>query len=154
MSKVYIAAPFTDKSTIKNKAHVYGEINDISYKNFLEIIDSLVKECGFSTFLPHRDIHNWGDVYIEPTVVVKKSMEALNFCDMLITYPERSAGSNIELGWASALNKKIIILTHEKDHPSLMQVGLNGLTNTEIIKFRDIMDLKSKLRENLSELKH
>lgn len=153
MPKAYIAAPFTEKSTIKNKSHVYGEITDVSYMNFLEVIETTLKECGFQTFLPHRDIHKWGGVYIEPNLVTKKSFEALNSCDLLVTYPEKSAGANIELGWASALNKKIIIFVHEKEKPSLMQMGLNGLTDTQIIRFRDIMDMKLKLREYLSNFK-
>jgi len=153
MPKAYIAAPYTDKSITKNKSQVYGEIKDSSYINFLDVLDSIAKESGFNTFLPHRDIHRWGEIYIEPGMVVQKSLEALNSCDLLITYPERSAGSNIELGWASKLNKKIIILFHENEHPSMMQVGLNGLTDTKILRFRDITDLRFKLRECLSNFK-
>jgi nucleoside 2-deoxyribosyltransferase len=149
--KVYIAAPFTDKTNFHNPK-VYGEIKNISYRNFLDVIESIIKEFGFQTFLPHRDIHKWGSVYIEPNVVAKKSLEALSSCDILITYPEKSAGANIELGWASAFNKKIILIVQEKESPSLMQLGLDGLTNTNVIRFKDIMDLKIKLRNTMSNL--
>jgi nucleoside 2-deoxyribosyltransferase len=151
--KAYIAAPYTEKSIIKNKSHSYGKIEDISYRNFLDVIESALKEFGFNTFLPHRDIHKWGDVYIEPGLVTKQSLEALRTCEILVTYPEKSAGANIELGWASALNKKIIIFMHEKENPSLMQLGLEGITKTKIIKFKDIMDLRFKLKEYLSTLR-
>jgi len=153
MSKAYIAAPFTEKSVDKLKTQAYGEIKDVSYRNFLEVIESTLKETGFNTFLPHRDIHKWGSVYIEPGAVVKKSLEALNSCDLLVTYPEKSAGANIEIGWASAFNKKIIVLLHEKEIPSLMQVGLEGLNDTKILRFKDITDLRFKLRECLSDFK-
>lgn len=151
MPKAYIAAPFTEKSVFRSPK-VYGEIKDISYKNFLDIIESTIREFGFHTFLPHRDIHKWGSVYIEPKLVTKQSLEALSSCDLFVTYPEKSAGANIELGWASVFNKKIIILVHERETPSLMQVGLDGLTDTRIIRFKDIMDLKFKLRDCLSQL--
>ena len=153
MPKAYIAAPFTEKSVDKIKTQVYGEIKDISYRNFLEVIENALKETGFETFLPHRDIQKWGSIYIEPTIVVKKSLEALNSCDLLVTYPEKSAGANIELGWASAFNKKIIVLIHEREMPSLMQIGLEGLNDTKILRFRDITDLRFKLRECLSNFK-
>ena len=152
MKKAYIAAPFTEKSVNTKKTHTYGKIEDISYRNFLDAIESVLKEFGFETFLPHRDIHKWGSVYIEPNLVTKQSLDALKQSDILVTCPEKSAGANIELGWASALGKNIVIFIHEKEHPSLMQVGLEGITNAKIIRFKDIMDLRQKLRGYMSAL--
>lgn len=151
MPRIYIAAPYTSKSVFK-APQVYGKIVDAAYRNFLETIEATVKSCGFETFLPHRDLHKWGDVYIGPEEVGKKSLEVLTSCDVIVAYPERSVGVNIELGWASLLKKKIIILINERDEISLMHVGLSGVTNSEIIKFRDIVDLRTRLRECLSNL--
>lgn len=148
MPKVYISAPYTSKSVFK-APQVYGKIVDTSYRNFLETIEATVRSSGFEPFLPHKDLHRWGDVYIDPKEIGKKSLEILTSSDIVIAYPERSIGVNIELGWASLLKKKIIILVNERDEISLMHFGLNGITNSEIIKFRDIIDLKSKLRECL-----
>lgn len=148
MPKAYIAAPFTSKSNFK-APQVYGKIIDSAYRNFLESIEATVKSCGFETFLPHKDLHKWGDIYIDPKEIGKLSLENLSRSDLVIAYPEKSVGVNIELGWASLLNKKIIVLVNENDEVSLMHVGLGGVTASEIIKFRDIADLKAKLRECL-----
>jgi deoxyadenosine/deoxycytidine kinase len=148
MPKAYIAAPFTSKSIFK-APQVYGKIVDTAYRNFLETIEATVKSCGLETFLPHKDLHKWGDVYIDPKEIGKLSLENLSRSDLVIAYPEKSVGVNIELGWASLLNKKIIVLVNENDEVSLMYVGLKGVTASEIIKFRDIVDLKTKLRECL-----
>ncbi len=151
MLKAYITAPFTDKSVIKGKEHVYGEIKEQSFKNFLDTLESVVREFGFSTFLPHRDIHQWGKVYIEPEVVMKQAFKAIKECDLFVTCPEYSKGPNVELGMAVALEKKSIIVQNEHEKLSLVHAGLRGLVPTSIIRFRDIMDMKTKLRQALSE---
>ncbi len=149
--RVYIAAPYTSKSTPTN--YHRSEIKDASYINFLDSIESVPKSLGFETFLPHRDLHNWGKAKLSEDDVGRKSMEELKKSDLLIAYPEKSVGVNIELGWASAFNKKVLILINENDQISIMHLGLKGVTDAKIIKFRDIMDLRSKLREELSGIK-
>lgn len=149
MPKAYITAPYTSKSFFESP-QLHGElIIDTAYRNFLETIEATVKSCGLETFLPHKDLHKWGDVYIDPKEMGKKSLEVVTSSDVIVAYPERSVGVNIELGWASLLKKKIILLVNERDDIHLMHAGLNGVTNSEIIKFRDIVDLKTKLRECL-----
>ena len=150
--KAYIAAPYTSKSTITSNAH-HGRITDASYINFLDSIESVVREQGFQTFLPHRDVHNWGTANLDELEIGKKSMEEVKNSDLLIAYPEQSVGVNIELGWASAFNKKILILVNENDRVSIMHLGLNGVTNSKIIRFRQIMDLRTKLTEELANIK-
>lgn len=151
--KAYITAPFTEKSVIKNKEHVYGEIKEQSFMNFLDAIESVVREFGFSTFLPHRDLHQWGKVYIEPEVVMQQVLKEIKECDLFVTYPEHSKGPNVELGMAIALEKKSIIIQNENEKLSLVHAGLKTLSPTSIIKFKDIMDMKQKLREVLSNSK-
>ena len=149
MPKAYITAPYTSKSILESP-QAYGKlIIDTAYRNFLETIEATVKSCGLETFLPHKDLHKWGDVYIDPKEIGKKSLEILTSSDVVVAYPERSVCVNIELGWASLLKKKIILLVNEREDVSLMHAGLNGVTNSEIIKFRDIVDLKTKLRGSL-----
>lgn len=150
MPKAYITAPYTGKSVFKSPK-VYGEIKDPSFINFLESIDSVLKSCDFSTCLVHRDIHQWGKIYIEPEIVMQKVMEIIKKCDLVVVYPEFSKGPNVELGMAVALGKKAIVLLNENEKVSLVHAGLNGLSPTKIIRFRDIMDMKAKLRETLSE---
>ncbi len=146
----YITAPFTEKSVIKGKEHVYGEIKEQSFMNFLDTIESVVREFGFSTFLPHRDIHEWGKIYIEPEIVMRQVSDEIKKCDLFVTYPEYSRGPNVELGMAVALKKKSIIIQNENEKTSLVHAGLKGLTPTTIIQFKDIMDMKQKLRNELS----
>lgn len=150
MSKAYISVPYTNKSVIvKNKA--FGEIKDESYKNFLEIIDTTARKCGFKTVLPPRDIFNWGDVDLNSEELAKKDFEEFKSSDILIDYPEESRGANVCIGWASMMKKKIIILLNEKDSDSLSYLILKKMTETRIVRFKDIMDMESKLSSTLRE---
>lgn len=150
--KAYIAAPYTSKSTTQVNPH-YGEISDNSYINFLESIESVVRSSGFETYLPHRDLHKWGKSNLTLEEVGQTSMKELKNSDLLIAYPEQSVGVNIELGWASAFKKKVFIILNENSKVSIMHEGLKGVTDSKIIKFKDIMDLRTKLREELASLK-
>jgi len=151
MPIAYITAPFTEKSFSKDKTHAYGEIKDMSFRNFLESIESVLKEFGFSTYLIHRDLHQWGKIYIEPEDAMKCAFEVIKGCDLFVAYPEYSKGPNVELGMASALKKRSIIIQSGKEKLSLVHAGLNCLSPTSIIKFKDIMDMKEKLRSELSK---
>lgn len=152
MPKAYISAPYTSKAVITgNKAKAYGEIKDESYKNFLESIDSAVKECGLQTILPHRDVYKWGKSELTPEGLVRAAFEGLKSSDILIAYPEASKGTNVLIGWASSLKKKIIILVNEREKLSVVHSGMPALTETRIIKFRDIMDLRAKLKDCLND---
>ena len=149
--KAYISAPYTTKSVQSSKN--YGEIKDTAYINFLDSIEAVIRSLGIQTFLPHRDLHKWGNGNLSPEEVGRKSLEELKKADLLVAYPEQSVGVNIELGWASAFNKKILILINETSRISVMHSGLKGVTDSNIIRFRDVMDLRTKLREELSKLK-
>jgi nucleoside 2-deoxyribosyltransferase len=151
MPKAYITGQYTEKSFTKDKFHIYGKIEDTSFKNFLESIESVVKEFGFSTYLVHRDLHKWGEIYIEPEEVMKNVLEIMKKCDLVVACPEYGKGPNVEIGMAAALQKKIIIIVNENERTSLVHAGLNGISPTRIIKFKDIMDMKNKLRQTLTE---
>ena len=48
--------------------------------------------------------------------------------------------------------KKIIILVPESERTSVVHEGMNALTETRIIKFKDWKDLDTKLRSTLEEI--
>jgi len=150
--KAYITGQYTEKSLIKDKTHTYGRIDDRSFKNFLEAIEGVIKEFNYSTYLVHRDLHKWGEIYIEPENVMKQVMEVIKNCDLVVSCPEYGKGPNVEIGMAAALQKKIIIIMSDHEKTSLVHAGLNGISPTKIVKFKDIIDMKNKLRTTLAEL--
>ena len=151
MARAYIAAPFTGK-TSKKSDRPYGKIGDKEYIRFLESIEDILREFSFTVILPHKYVYRWGDSNFEPNVLIERALENLKMCDLLVAYPEKSRGANVLIGWATLLKKKIIILLHEGDDISIVFSGLNSLTETRIIMFKDLSDLKIKLNEQLKKM--
>jgi len=153
MPRVYIAAPFTSK--MGNKKHgFYGEVTDEDYKNFLLTIDSIVKSEGFSTILPHRDLSDWGAMpNININEITKQYFEEIDSSDIFMAYPERGRGVHVELGYAIANKKRIILLFREGFYLGTMIPGLGAVAQLDIIQFKDISDLKTKLRKCLKKIK-
>lgn len=151
MKKAYIAAPYRSKSVDQGQK-AYGKIADEDYKAFLELIDKVLKRSGYSTHLPHRDNNKWGDVYLEPLEMVRRCYKQIASCTLFACYPRMSRGVHIELGIATCLGKRIVIFMHEKEEMSSVVAGLNALTSTTVLRFKDNDDLRLKLEEYLEEL--
>jgi len=150
--KVYIAAPYSSKA-LNVKGRAYGIIKDRKYIEFLEVIDRTVRDTGFETVLPHRDNNQWGKIYLEPKEMVRKCYKQIESSDIFICYPERSRGVHIELGIASALGKRIIILLRNREKPSSVALGLHAITPTIILRFENENDLKEKLIRTLMQIR-
>jgi nucleoside 2-deoxyribosyltransferase len=82
---------------------------------------------------------------------MKKVMAVIKDCDLVVGCPEYGKGPNVEIGMAAALQKKVIIIMNENEKTSLVHAGLNGVSPTRIVKFKDIMDMKNKLKQTLAE---
>ena len=153
MPKAFISAPFTSKMSNK-KYGLYGEIPDGDYKRFLEDIETIVKNGGFSTFLPHRDISFWGRVpNLDLGECDKKYFDEIASSDIFIAYPERSRGVHIELGWAIAHKKRIVLLVRDGFDLGTVITGLKSVAEIDIISFKDIPDLEIKLKNCLKKIK-
>lgn len=111
----------------------------------------MVRSEGFSLYLAHKAA-DW-KIEESPEQAVKKDFEEFKKSDLIVAYPETSRGVAIEIGWASSHNKPVILLVHEKEALSYMEKGLSGITNMTIIKFRDIMNMRNRLRETLRKFK-
>ncbi len=153
MPKAYIAAPFS--SRMANKKHgSYGELSDANYRKFLLDIEDTVKEEGFTTVLPHRDISFWGEIpNLDLGECSKKYFEEITSSDLFVAYPEKSRGVHIELGFAIANNKRIVLLVEDGFDLGTVIPGLKHVAKIDIINFKDMPELKVKLKEFLQGIK-
>lgn len=131
----------------------YGEINDNTYKEFLETIERDLIVEGFSVHLPHRDTNLWGKVYLGPEEIVKKNWEKINSCDIIVAYPQKSRGVHVEVGWASALKKTVVILLDSSEDESELVKGLSSIATTILIRFDNHEELREKLRMVMRRIK-
>lgn len=156
--KVYIAAPYRAASDVTKKMatpdRMYGKIWDPNYILYMEQIEKVIQEYGFTTCLPHRDEGKWGEIYLPASEIAKICFNHVESSGVIVALPEHSRGVHLELGYAAALNKRIIICLKDNEVESTLTPGLSQQTETTFIRYRNERDLISQLSKVLSRLQN
>lgn len=136
--KVFLAMPYTqlcDKKT---------NILFPKYQEFFEKLISKLEDIGCEYFLAHKR-ENWGKNYSSDVESTKIDFETIKSSDLVCIIPgvPHSGGVHVEIGWASANNRKLKIFLKENYPYSPMVTGIKCLTNTEFFYYED--DFSDKL---------
>jgi len=137
--KIFIAYPFTSKLQ-KNGLLPKGYVEElITLKKVLE-------DMGHKVVLAHER-EKWGKNLLSPDICTKLDFDAISRADLIIAYPGNppSGGVHIELGWASALGKIIIIIKKNNDNYSPLVEGLWKITSVTYILYTDYNMIVDKL---------
>lgn len=149
MSKAYIAAPFS-RLTSEVLGRLYGELNCSTQIELLEKVESVLREAGYRVCLPHRDRGHWGKVYIEPPEIARMCFREVELSDLIVALPEKSRGAHMELAYAAALKKRLIVFVQPDSDISIFTYGLNKVTPTIVSVYQSDDDLPPKLKEAIS----
>lgn len=134
VEKIYIAAPFRAFAT-DEEDRFYGIMNDSGYQAFLEKVDGKLKGWGYHTCLPHRDEGDWGELYILPEDIAEICFRHIESSSMVIVFPGKSRGVHIEIGYAAALRKKMIVFLPEGETESTLLRGLGRVTDYRCLRY-------------------
>jgi len=128
--RIFIAYPFTGKLTVK------GTLPDEYIKELVTLKNGLQK-AGHTVILAHER-ENWGKSIFPPEKCTKLDFEEIKKADVLIAYPGNppSGGVHIELGWASALQKKIILIQKDSENYSPLITGLSAIADVKMLKIQ------------------
>jgi len=121
--KVFIAAPIT--SALLDTGPNNEKRLDPDLANFLCRLEKLIVNSGHEVFMAHR-VEQFGASVRPPHICTPLDFLAIKDADCLVAFPQLSYGVHMELGWATALRKPIILIREEGGH-----VGsplLNGLS--------------------------
>lgn len=144
--KLFFSAPFTKE--FDSRARKYKDPN---YPRFLQEITALLERLGHEVYLAQRE-DGWGESANSPENDAVKDFDYIQrWCDCVICYPRdyASTGVCIELGWASALGKRILLLEENAQATPLYVEGLRMLTQLTIVRFGDTPTLLERLEEKL-----
>lgn len=147
--KIYLAAPFTIY-TLPVEGQLYGPIANTDFAATMERIAGTIETWGHSVCLPHKDKGNWGRTYIPPENIAKICLDAVAEAEVVVALPGKSRGVHIELGFAAALHKKLILCFAEGEDRSIFSFGLKEVTSTIEIEYPNINDLLIKLEPILA----
>lgn len=120
---IFISCPISKYYNSNNKVNR-------DYINFLEKIYQICNEKSESVYLAIKnDDYNIRDMDSDE-VCTLNDYNALLMSDLVIAIPEDSQGVAIELGWASALKKKIIVVYESQYAYSSLIKALDVVSET------------------------
>lgn len=105
----------------------------------VQLIEGLIthfENLGAAQIINAHKRERWGTAFMEPPVYTKLDYEGVATSDLVVTMPgcrPPSLGSHIEIGWASALGKPMVLLVEPDGEYSGMIQGLHSLTPTVIV---------------------
>ena len=139
--KVFLAAPFT--SFLQKKK---GTV-DTGFRNKLQKIIDLISQSGHTVLSSHLR-ENWGKDLMPPQEAAPLDLNLIKECDLVIAYlNSQPSGVFVELGWASALKKKIVILTEiPVTELSPLVQGLPSISDVTFLFFRNENELLKELQ--------
>ena len=124
-------------------AYKFNGADVIQLKEKLEKLSKIIEETtSYKTYIFFRDAQKWGKIKMPINEVVERAYKALEKCDaILVEASEKANGIYFEVGYAKALNKKIIIIHQEGTEANFLEACAD-----KIIIYKDFEDLKEKLK--------
>jgi nucleoside 2-deoxyribosyltransferase len=140
-NKIFLAGPF--------KSIINPETNQV-YSHHQSMIDNLIRffeENGYEVHNAHKR-EGWGKKMMLPEECTKIDFEEISSCQYFVAFPgsPASPGTHIEIGWASALKKRVfLLLEKEKDYAFLIR-GLYTIASVEMIYYKDESDYLKQIK--------
>jgi 8-oxo-dGTP pyrophosphatase MutT (NUDIX family) len=120
---------------------------DHSNRQLVEDISDTLKELNVETYVMARDFEKWGEARsVEPDVLMAYTFKVIDESDFIvIEFSEKGVGLGIEVGYAFAKRKPVVIVAKEGSDVSST---LQGVAKS-IIFYRDVSEINQKLQEHL-----
>ncbi|KAA8362369.1 nucleoside 2-deoxyribosyltransferase [Leuconostoc carnosum] len=139
--RVFLAAPFKQLLNQKN-------VVDSENTQVLQTIIQLLENKHFIVDNAHKR-ENWGAEMMTPSQCTTADYFAIKQCQYFIAFPGNPAspGTHIELGWASAFNKKMILLLKVGVDYAYLVKGLGAIADVEYLYYQDLADCVQKINQ-------
>ncbi len=145
--RVFLAAPFTDRIEADT-----GRVPD-SYRQWIESLATILRGLGHDVVCAHER-ENWGAKLDPPEVALRLDWEEIERCDLLVAYVGEppSPGVQMEIGFASAYRKPVILLSNSRASLPYLARGLGEVTETVHVRVEESADAGAVLTRALGTL--
>jgi nucleoside 2-deoxyribosyltransferase len=126
--KIFIACPVS--KYIKDKIFL-----DEAFKTFMQRIYMLCKKFTPQVFLALEREKYGQNLMIDTCTAL--DFEDMKSSNLVIAIPDDSMGVAVELGWASALNKSVVLVLDRHQRYSPLISGLHEITRAEVIWYNE-----------------
>jgi len=124
--KIFLAGPF--KALVDSKTQIMSDDNIQRFSRLIDFFES----HQFDVHCAHKR-ESWGREFMTPQQCTKIDFDEISSCDYFIAFPgvPASPGTHIEIGWASALGKPIILLLEKGEDYAFLIQGLGEVGNVK-----------------------
>ncbi len=148
ISKIFLGGPF--KGLIDPQTGIMKERYINTFSGLLNFFSSR----GYDVHNAHVR-ENWGANFWSPDECTKLDYEEICKADAFVAFPgsPSSPGTHIELGWASAHAKKIVLMLEEGEYYCHLTKGLHTVADVEYIYYKNDEEILSSLSDMFPNIK-
>lgn len=134
--KVFLGGPF--KSVIDPGT---GQMHTHERELFGAVIRRL-EDDGCEVHNAHRR-EGWGSAFMAPEQCTMLDFTEISRCDVFVAFPGHPAspGTHVEIGWASAMGKPIILLLNDGCDYAFLVRGLHTVARVTYLTFGEDTDI-------------
>jgi len=137
---VFVAGPFyglVDEKT--------GVMDEASQQRITMLIDYF-EQAGCKVYNAHRR-EAWGKEFLTADVCTKLDFDEIAAADIWVGYPGPpvSPGTHVEIGWASATRKPMVVLLEKDARHSFLVTGLASFANVAYVEFTEPSEILPQL---------
>ncbi|WP_446038343.1 nucleoside 2-deoxyribosyltransferase [Streptomyces sp. SID1121] len=116
------------------------------------VIDRLEKE-GYEVHNAHRR-ESWGAKFLTPDECTRLDYDEISASTVFVAFPgsPASPGTHIEIGWASALRKPIVLLLEEDQDYAFLVRGLHTVADVTYLTVGDTESLVTQVIDTVNRL--
>lgn len=141
--KIYLASPISK--------YVRNGMNE----DYTETMDNVYKLlCNYGeTYYPlKKEAYGADKTAGSGDVCTKIDFDKVNEADLIVAFPEDSQGVSVEIGWASSVNKKILIFIDKNYHQSELIRFIDTITSTVKVNIDTVKGYKNVEKQILNEI--
>jgi nucleoside 2-deoxyribosyltransferase len=147
--KVFLSARLT-------KAIKKDGIFDPGTRQAVSAVVNRLKEKGLTVFSAHL-VEDFGQTKVEPEEFAPRDFKEICEADSVVVLFDEpiSAGTCIEIGWATALQKPVVVFSPEVFYIATeapMLLGLRQISKVRIERYKDVESLLAKVDGYFSEI--
>ncbi|MCJ0538738.1 nucleoside 2-deoxyribosyltransferase [Enterococcus cecorum] len=129
-------------------SEVDGTVNE-KIKIFIEKLLQNLRREGHEVFCA-LELEEFGNKIAIATHCTPRDFERMKESDLYIVFPNNSYGCAVELGWASAFGKPILILQNSKfGTKTPLYEGMKEITNTQMLTYDSVLDFPDEEKHRM-----
>lgn len=143
---VFLAGPF--KALVDDS----GNMRTAERERFESLIERLESE-GYKVHNAHRR-EAWGAEFLRPEECTRLDFDEIVDCSVFVAFPGHPAspGTHVEIGWASAMGRPIVLLLEEGQEYAFLVRGLHTVADVTYLTVRDGEHIADQVAATVKEL--